>query len=228
MRQPGAIGFGVLIGDAVDGIVLLPFGERPVRPVGRRLRARGVEVCRVFGVGDRRALDVDALARAHDGDVVVARGLRSLPLKQAGVGKAQHAGVDAIPVGDVHLLHQRFHLGHDLLAARLSGSFRLEFGQLVLFSGQNGVVIPDHHFPQFQITRLIRLLLVLRDQPLRLRRQLRLLLLDKIAVLVHVHPVRFIRHRGGWHEQAEDEAQSQKNGDSLSFHGKSASFALMA
>ena len=69
-RQPRAVGFGVRSGDVVYGEIILPSGIGTIRPVLRRGIAGRGKKSGVLRVGHQGARNIDALACAHNGDIV--------------------------------------------------------------------------------------------------------------------------------------------------------------
>ena len=69
-RQPRAVGFGIRSGDVVYREIVFPSGIGTIRPVLRRSIAGCCKKFGVLRVGHLGACNVDALACAHNGDIV--------------------------------------------------------------------------------------------------------------------------------------------------------------
>ena len=158
--QPHAIRLCVVVAYIVHREIALPGGILAAIPALRNRRARGLHIFGVLRIGDGSAAHIHALACAHHGNEIEVRSVGRFPLQQAGIGETQHAAVDAVPIGGVHVLDDVLHLGHRLIPARLAGGLDLQLGQLLLLAIEHGIVVGDDHVAQRQVVFLGRIFLV--------------------------------------------------------------------
>ena len=192
--QPCTIGRSIRIRNIIYRVVSLPGRIGSVLPVCRSLCASGIQIGGILGIGYWRAADIDAVARTHDGDIIILGRICDAPFQQPGVRKAQHTAIDAVPVGNIHFLHDFLHLGHFFIAAGFACRFHFQLGKFSFLFIQHRIVIFDDHITQGKVVFLRVRFLISGNQLLGFFCQFWLFFFDKIAVFVHCH---FICGRSG-------------------------------